>query len=938
MFSFLENIAKTFYQHEKDKLQNLIFVFPNRRAGIFFRHFLSRQASTPLFAPQIITISELFESLSPFNQADRIDLILRLFELYKKHVREDEMFDSFVYWGQILLSDFSEVDQQLADARSLYANLRDQRDIDRLFSAVTDEEKQLSISIFFRGFQKENQNEYRERFHHIWSRLYPIYKELREQLAEEKLAYTGMLQRYVVENWDENMPAEKKTYVFIGFNALTEVERRLFTLLKIEGKADFYWDYDSPLLTDNQNRASLFAEENRRLFPSCYELDSNNSAAMPSVSLIKAQGGVGQAHALYQALDKMQESDWTNTGVILADESLITPVMNAIPPKIEAVNVTMGLAFTLTPVFSLLTYLKQLEQMKSQRSGETVFYYKPVVGLLRHQYIKDVVGEELLQKLQQRIQEDNLIYVPQSLLTTNDVMSLVFSTSNTTIEILNRIRQLLLSLSDMEANMQVSQKNDLLYHALLAVQRLQTVWTKYQHIAANQETVLSMLIALLRPTSIPFEGEPVAGLQIMGMLESRAMDFDNLIIVGANDEYLLGKNHLDSFIPYDLRIAYGLPTPERQDSVYAYNFYRLFAHAENVVFISDVSTDEMHSAEVSRYIHQLNYQYKIPITEHAPATNVQLEVREPLSIEKDSHVMATLKERLVNGNGISPSAINEYLKCPLLFYLSTIKRLRLPDQLQEDIPANVFGTIVHEVIGNLYDKTLKDGGNISEQTLNSMEEEINKSQILEHSFRKHFVKAGRRFTGQEQIYMDVMRRYLLSIIETDRQYVPFKYISSEKKYTSEVKLKNGSIVRLMGIVDRIDMVDNNLRIVDYKTGGTKTLNNVEDIFALQDSKYDHARQTLLYAFLYHNNENTQADSEQHIYYVGKPAYEMDKTVCNKDSRNFSQLWQLAEKSFYNLLEEILSEDIPFVANLDDNAYSGHCKYCQFAGICGVKTA
>lgn len=938
MYSFLQNIAKVFYEKEKDNLRQLVFVFPNRRAGIFFRHYLARYSKTPVFSPQIQTISELFESLSPYAQADRIDLIMRLFEIYRKNVREDEEFDSFVYWGQILLSDFSEVDQQLVDARLLYANLRDQRDIDRLFAATTEEEKQQSIAIFFRGFQKEHQNEYRERFHNIWSRLFPIYKELREQLASDGLAYSGMLQRYVVEKWNEGMLQENKTFVFVGFNALTEVERRLFTILKVAGKADFYWDYGSSFLTDNQNRASFFAEENLRLFPSHYEIDNGTSTnQLPAVSLIKAQGGVGQAQALFKTLDKCAEQDWTRTGVILADETLISPVLNAIPPKISAVNVTMGLAFTLTPVFSLLTYLKQLEQMQAVRSGETVFYYKPVVGILKHQYIRDVVDEQVLQALQQQIQKDNLIYVPEAMLTGNDVLSLVFSTSPTTKDLLERVRLLLLSLSDTEAYRQVSPKNDLLYHALMAVQRLQTIWLRYDYIAANSETVLSMLISLLRPTTIPFEGEPVAGLQVMGMLESRAMDFDNLIIVGANDEYLPGKNRSDTFIPYDLRVAFHLPTPERQDSVYAYNFYRLFSHAQTVTFISDVSTDELHSAEVSRYVYQLNYQYNIPINEQTTATNVQLQIREPLEIIKDETVMAALRAKMQTQNGISPSAINDYIKCPLLFYLNYIQRLRVPDKLQEDIPANVFGTIVHDVIGNLYEKTLKDGGNITEDVLNNIENEIKTSQALEQSFRKHFLKAGRRITGQEQIYMDVMRRYLLSIVETDRQYVPFKYIASEKKYNHTVKLKDGSVIKLNGTVDRIDMVDGKLRIVDYKTGGVKTLNKVDEVFTKIDSKLDHIRQTLLYAFLYNQNVQTQQDAELHIYYVSKPPYEMDQKVGTSDVATFSQLWELSEKSFYELLEEIMSGKIAFIANLDDDQY-GHCKYCQFAQLCGVKTA
>ena len=807
MYSFLKNIAKAYYLNERDNLRNMIFVFPNRRAGIFFRHYLASQSSTPLFSPEILTISELFERFSPFAQADRIDLIMRLYELYQKHVREDEPFDSFVYWGQILLSDFSEVDQQMVDARSLYANLRDQRDIDRLFAATSDEEKQQSIAVFFRGFQKEHQSEYRERFHHIWSKLYPIYKDLREQLADEGLAYPGMLQRYVVENWDVRLLPADKTCVFIGFNALTEVERQLFTLLKTSNQADFYWDYYSPLLTDTDNRASLFAEDNLRLFPSRYTLEKSSPDNLPQVRLIKAQGGVGQAGALYQTLELLQEQDWTRTGVVLADETLITPVMNAIPPKIKAVNVTMGLAFTLSPVFSLLTYLKQLEQMQAKRGGEQVFYYKPVVGLLRHQYVTDCVSEKVLQDLQQKIQSDNMIYVPQLLLAKDEILSLIFESSCTTADLLQRIRRLLVMLSEDNPDMQVSQKNDLLYHALTAVQRLQSIWLRYEHIAANNETVISMLIALLRPTAIPFEGEPIAGLQIMGMLESRAMDFENLIIVGANEEYLPGKHHSDSFIPYDLRMAYRLPTTERQDAVYAYNFYRLFAHAEQVVFISDVLSDEMHSAEVSRYVHQLVYQYQIPIEEQNATTHVQLQLREPLQVKKDSRVMTELKEKLTKDTGISPSAINEYLKCPLLFYLSTVKRLRLPDRLQEDIPANVFGTIIHEVIGNLYDMTLKNGGEITAQVLDWMEKEIKSAQVLEQSFRKHFLKAGRRITGQEQIYLDVMKRYLLSIIETDRQYVPFKYIGSERKYTNILQLKSGIQITFGGIVDRIDMVE-----------------------------------------------------------------------------------------------------------------------------------
>ena len=688
MKPFLYQVASLFYSEYGAEVSRLAFVFPNRRTGLFFQKYLSEVSEKPLFSPTILTINDLFVQLSGKQAADRISMLFKLYDIYLRHSGSSETFDEFLYWGEMLLNDFDDIDKYMADARMLFTNVTDLREIENDFSFLSPEQI-AAIRTFWSSFYPKGDTPNQEQFLAVWQILYALYTDLREALATEGKGYEGMIFREVVEQMEKDeccdLPYTK--VVFVGLNALSVAEERFLSGLQKRGIADFYWDYASPKVTDPDNKASYFVERNLRQFPS--QLIENGQLTIDNedddkkkIEVIGIPSGIGQAKQVCSILnelckeDEMSAEEALRTAVILPDEHLLIPVLNAIPEQIKRINVTMGYPLAGTPN---IRYVDR----------RPVFYFRDVLPILNHRYIS-TTSPEMVSNLVKDISENNKIYISYDDLNKTPLLSILF-TPVTAVEtfsdyLINVLQELNKAVeggklkvesvnSDTEPlstfNSQLSTINDIeqefIFHYFATVNRMKEVMRE-ANVEMKIDTYFRLLKRVTDTITIPFQGEPLSGLQIMGVLETRALDFDRLIILSMNEGIFPLRKAANSFIPYNLRRGFGLPTYEHQDSVWAYHFYRLIYRASHVSLLYDTRSNGLQTGEVSRFVHQLHYHYEEPIQNKLVVYNVSSSKTPALQVAKTEEVMNRLADFRSGGTrAISASAVNTYLDCPLKF-------------------------------------------------------------------------------------------------------------------------------------------------------------------------------------------------------------------------------------------------------------------------------
>ena len=582
MKPFLYQVASLFYSEYGAEVSRLAFVFPNRRTGLFFQKYLSEVSEKPLFSPTILTINDLFVQLSGKQAADRISMLFKLYDIYLRHSGSSETFDEFLYWGEMLLNDFDDIDKYMADARMLFTNVTDLREIENDFSFLSPEQI-AAIRTFWSSFYPKGDTPNQEQFLAVWQILYALYTDLREALATEGKGYEGMIFREVVEQMEKDeccdLPYTK--VVFVGLNALSVAEERFLSGLQKRGIADFYWDYASPKVTDPDNKASYFVERNLRQFPS--QLIENGQLTIDNedddkkkIEVIGIPSGIGQAKQVCSILnelckeDEMSAEEALRTAVILPDEHLLIPVLNAIPEQIKRINVTMGYPLAGTPVASLMEYILALQKNIRYVDRRPVFYFRDVLPILNHRYIS-TTSPEMVSNLVKDISENNKIYISYDDLNKTPLLSILF-TPVTAVEtfsdyLINVLQELNKAVeggklkvesvnSDTEPlstfNSQLSTINDIeqefIFHYFATVNRMKEVMRE-ANVEMKIDTYFRLLKRVTDTITIPFQGEPLSGLQIMGVLETRALDFDRLIILSMNEGIFPLRKAANSFIP-----------------------------------------------------------------------------------------------------------------------------------------------------------------------------------------------------------------------------------------------------------------------------------------------------------------------------------------------------------------------------------------------------
>ena len=939
MKPFLYQVASLFYSEYGAEVSRLAFVFPNRRTGLFFQKYLSEVSEKPLFSPT------------------------------------SETFDEFLYWGEMLLNDFDDIDKYMADARMLFTNVTDLREIENDFSFLSPEQI-AAIRTFWSSFYPKGDTPNQEQFLAVWQILYALYTDLREALATEGKGYEGMIFREVVEQMEKDeccdLPYTK--VVFVGLNALSVAEERFLSGLQKRGIADFYWDYASPKVTDPDNKASYFVERNLRQFPS--QLIENGQLTIDNedddkkkIEVIGIPSGIGQAKQVCSILnelckeDEMGAEEALRTAVILPDEHLLIPVLNAIPEQIKRINVTMGYPLAGTPVASLMEYILALQKNIRYVDRRPVFYFRDVLPILNHRYIS-TTSPEMVSNLVKDISENNKIYISYDDLNKTPLLSILF-TPVTAVEtfsdyLINVLQELNKAVeggklkvesvnSDTEPlstfNSQLSTINDIeqefIFHYFATVNRMKEVMRE-ANVEMKIDTYFRLLKRVTDTITIPFQGEPLSGLQIMGVLETRALDFDRLIILSMNEGIFPLRKAANSFIPYNLRRGFGLPTYEHQDSVWAYHFYRLIYRASHVSLLYDTRSNGLQTGEVSRFVHQLHYHYEEPIQNKLVVYNVSSSKTPALQVAKTEEVMNRLADFRSGGTrAISASAVNTYLDCPLKFYFSVVEGIREEEEVSETIESNVFGSILHKVMEELYQPFC--GKMVTADLLKAIRKDTPMlTGAVARAFAEIFFKTDivRPLTGQNFLIGEMIRKYVEKVLERDAKQTPFRYIESEKKIKCLFPLTDKSNIQLKGFIDRIDEVRDVVRIIDYKSGsGTTQFTSVEALFDKADTDRSKAvMQVFMYAWMFNRSVQLSTAIQPGIYYMRTLfSSSFDPGIYHRTDRfkteqvlDFANYCTDFEDSLRNCLDEIFDTETPFVQTPNGKA----CMYCPFKDICG----
>lgn len=958
MKPFLYQVASLFYEKWEAEVSRLAFVFPNRRTGLFFQKYLSEVADTPLFSPTILTINDLFIQLSGKQSADRISMLFILYDIYIRQSGSTETFDEFLYWGEMLLNDFDDIDKYMANARMLFSNVTDLREIENDFDFLSDEQI-AAIRSFWSSFYPRGDTPNQQQFLAVWQVLYDLYEEFRATLAAEGKGYEGMIFREVVESMERgespDLPYEQ--IVFVGLNALSVSEERFLAQLQKREIADFYWDYVSDKVTDPDNKASYFVSRNLKSFPSSMKLPPEEKVKT-EIEVIGIPSGIGQAKYVYTLLSdwckeaEMSSEEALRTAVILPDEHLLIPVLNAIPEQIRRINVTMGYPLAGTPVASLIEYILALQKNVRYIDRNPLFYFRDVLPVLNHRYILST-SPEIISSLVKEITENNKIYISHTELEKTPLLEILFTPvtgveafSDYLIKVLEELNKVMSALSDEEEEDAPQRTNDLeqefIFHYFTTVNRMKEVM-KDARIEMKIDTFFRLLKRVTDTITIPFHGEPLSGLQIMGVLETRALDFDRLIILSMNEGIFPQRKAANSFIPYNLRRGFGLPTYEHQDSVWAYHFYRLIERASHVSLLYDTRSNGLQTGEVSRFVHQLHYHYEVPMRDKLVVYNVSSSETPPLAVPKREDIMRRLDAYRKGGSkAISASAINTYLDCPLKFYFSVVEGIREEEEVSETIESDVFGSILHKVMEELYKPF--QGKMVTVDLLKAIRKDTALlTGAIARAFASEFFKTEvvRSLTGQNYLIGEMIRKYVEKILERDGKLTPFVYIESERKINGLISLSDHSEIRLKGFIDRVDEVLDAIRIIDYKSGsGTTTFSSIESLFNKEEK--DRAKavmQVFMYCWMYaHFTENKGKTIQPGIYYVRSLFSDpFDPSVYHRIERgksekveDFSGYAQAFEEGLRGCLDEIFNPEIPFTQTPTGKA----CSYCPFKGICG----
>ncbi len=825
-------------------MENLVFVLPSKRAGTFVRNALAQKTVVPSFAPDIFSIEGFVEQLSGVSYATNTEQLSELYNTYSNLIKgEKDSFYVFSKWGQTLLQDFNEIDRYLIDTDQLFTNL----------SAIQE------ISIWSPEAEK---TQMMEDYLAFWNKLDALYHTFNQKLLKQGIGHQGLVYRIACQELEDYLEQHPETiHIFIGFNALNTAESKIIQRILTNGKAEIYWDIDRYFLEDPVHDAGLFIRQHQRTWPYIQEHHlkglSNHYAMPKQLEIIGVPKNVSQAKYIGELLKKIHQTNPAHlktTAVVLGDETLLNPILNAVPAEIPDVNITMGYPLGKTPLAELFVQYISLYINRDPKG----WFYQPILALLAHPYLQTLLTESddtnHATILSETIKNNNWAFTtPHQLHTaceTPIITTLFFEETPTPGLFVEKCLELLLVLRG-----KLSPKVDAL--SMEYVYRFYTLFNQLQDLIAEHsfisdlKSLLSLYKELLSSQTLDFQGEPLQGLQIMGMLESRNLDFETVILSSVNEGILPAGKSNNSFIPFDLKKYFNLPTYKEKDAVYTYHFYRLLQRAKKVYLLYNTEPDVLEGGEKSRLIRQLLTDEKIQphITERIAAPIITPTIKTLEKISKDNGMMQLIKDHA--RRGFSPTSLSNYIRNPMDFYTRNLLKIDDLLDVEETVAANTFGTIVHDTLEEIYTPFI--GQVLQKETLAAAKKE------LQPIVQKHFAKSyldGDISRGKNLIAFKVVLRYVENFIDLEMAEVAqheIKIVALEQKLQRTISIPQLDFpVVLRGTLDRIDTYDGTTRIIDYKTG--KVLSSQVEIVAWEDliTSYDYSKafQLLCYALMY----------------------------------------------------------------------------------------
>ena len=969
MTPFLKQVADHYYN--AGKIEEKCFVFPNRRSMVWFRkHLCSAVKDVPLLAPQMLTINDFFSRVSGVPASDRVRLLLELYDSYKALNPKAESLDEFIFWGDVILADFNDVDKYLVDPKQLFANVADFKALQDTFEYLTDTQRE-AIKGFLSHFNDQSGKltvdlgtddpDVKGRFLQIWNILYPLYVSYNKSLADKGMAYEGMVYRSLAERL-KNMSVEDvfqdifhegTTFVFVGLNALNECEKTLLRKLRDAGRAEFCWDWSGDMIKDPQNRSSFFMADNVLEFPQAARWDPEG-VECPEINVISVASSAGQAKRLPDILCQRTGAP-EECAVVLPDEGLLKSVLNSIPEEIHDINVTMGLPMNGSLFYTMMADISAIQMHAVKRKDTWLFYHKQVWDLFSSEIFRKAADEKTME-IVAKVKENARYYIPKEELAGTLLMDVIFRPVIMDPKMASTAQ--IASFAQYQKDVIEVIAPAIADDASLALE-LEYAKEYYKCINVLFEirpevlpmTYLRLLGQLLSSVSVPFRGEPLKGLQIMGPLETRALDFKDLVIMSANEGVFPRRSVSSSFIPPELRKGFGMPTYEYQDAVWAYYFYRMISRAEKVWMLVDSRTEGFKSGEESRYIKQLEYHFGVPLKRSVVKFGSMKTASLP-DIVKTEEDVARIKDTV-----LSATTLQNYLACPAKFYYGTVKGLEAEEEVAESLDYGMFGTVYHDTMRALYTSEeamdpefvfndREPRGGLSGEALKT----VSQSYIEGWLSRKEDIKAKVKalimmqlntieVSGRNLVVADVIVRYIIKTLQRDLELLKKEGRDSFEILGREIRVAGEFCgQRFKGFIDRLDSFkDGQARVVDYKTG--KVLEDDENIHdgnaeEIAEKIFNPdmknwpkiALQFYIYDMLVQSRPEVRGREICNCVYSTAHLFK-EPPVTVPMNRKF---YEAVSAKLEAMLAQMYDTSVPFRRTDDEKT----CSYCDFRMICG----
>lgn len=946
MQAFLNLIAHHVHTHYKDSVENVCIVLPSKRGAIFLKDHFKNVFNKTTWLPDIQSAEEFIEKLSGLKQADEIDLIAFLYESYLAvFTGEKEPFDKFSKWGHLMIQDFNEIDRYLVDSKQIYQNLYDIKEIEN-----------WSLN---GGELSDLQKNYLD----FMGGIGDIYQHFSTQLLKRGIGYQGLIYRKASEDFIDHPSLKAYSKIlFCGFNALNKAETKIYKYLQSSGKAEMLWDIDNYYLLDETQEAGLFLRRNLKEFAAKQiSFIEDHYKNTKEIHITSVAGQMGQAQLVHDELMKLIDKgiSMTKVAVVLANEKLLWPVLKLLPQEVEHVNITMEYPIRYTQAYSFIDLLFTIQlnfHTKNRASGAV--YYKEFISVLQHPFfgvlLKSLGQEFNVSKIVDQINRDNFVFIGQKYIQESfkDLPNIVFSIfrpwissvegNKVLVSIIELIRDHYIKLFESSITHLELEYMEVL---LRAFHRIDDVIQKYPNYYSDIRSFKQLYTQTVGSTSVPFIGEPLKGLQVMGVLETRTLDFEYVIMVGVNEGVLPSGKSINSFLPNDLKRVFSLPLYYEKDAIYAYHFYRLLQRCSFVHLIYDSETDEFGKGEKSRFISQLQFELKNYhpghlIIDHVAVSASPVYVDDSITIEKNVDILEKIKAKAKSNDqfgGISPSAMNTFKECSLKFYFRYGAGLKEIKEVEESAEANTFGSILHLSLENLYQPYLHKI--LDEKDLANM---LAIYQVEVEKAFKQFFKDAAPLQGKNFLQIEVLKVYVKKLLDQDlenirslkKQNKSLRILFLESPWQTSISL-NSETLYIQGKIDRVDDFGGIIRVLDYKNSIQDKDKFVFTGFAalFNDVEYNKQLQLFIYIWLIYKSKPEYLTSIQPGIIPFKKFLKKPKQiVIGKDKQNLvfdANLMEEFESHLINFVGSILELSKPFVQTEDKDI----CKFCDFKVLC-----